>query len=137
MILTLSLITLLVGCATQNKSVGLGAAIGGGTGAMIGGIADPGKNGEFRTRNVISGAGLGAMTGMIAGAIIHKEAEKTKREEFLKGQKSAEVPIAGAMPNLSSPKVETHWVEGKAQGNRYIEGHFEYVIIEPVRWDVK
>ena len=104
---------------------------------MIGGIADPGKNGEFRTRNVIIGAGLGAMTGMIAGSILHKEAEKTKREEFLKGQKSAEVPIAGAMPNLSSPKVETHWVEGKAQGNRYIEGHFEYVIIEPVRWDVK
>jgi hypothetical protein len=137
MILMLSLTTLLMGCATQNKSVGLGAAVGGGTGALIGGIADPGKNGELRTRNVIIGAGLGAMTGMIAGSILHSESEKSKREEFLKGQKAGEVPVSGAMPNLSSPKVETHWVEGRVQGNRYIEGHFEYVIIEPVRWDVK
>jgi len=134
---SLPLLLLLTSCATQNKSVGLGAAVGAGSGALIGGIADPGKNGEYRTRNVIVGAALGGMTGMVAGSLLHSESEKSKREAFLKGQKAGQVPVPGAMPSLSTPKVETHWIEGKVQGNRYIEGHFEYVIIEPVRWDVK
>jgi hypothetical protein len=115
----------------------MGAAVGAGSGALIGGIADPGKNGEYRTRNVIVGAALGGMTGMVAGSLLHSESEKSKKEAFLKGQKADQVPVPGAMPSLSTPKVETHWIEGKVQGNRYIEGHFEYVIIEPVRWDVK
>ena len=41
------------GCATQSKSLALGGVIGAGTGAVLGGIADPGKDGEYRTRNVI------------------------------------------------------------------------------------
>lgn len=135
-VLMVSMATL-VGCQTANKSVGLGGAVGAGTGAMIGGIADPGKNGELRTRNVLIGATLGGMTGMIAGSLIHKESEKSKKEAFLAGQKTAVPANPGAMPALSQPKVETHWVEGRVQGNRYIEGHFEYVIVEPVRWDVK
>lgn len=137
LILTLTAALLLSGCATQNKSVGLGAGVGAGTGALIGGIADPGKNGEYRTRNVIVGAGLGAMAGMVAGSAIYSSQEKAKKEAFLQGAKSGSTPVPGAMPGLSQPKVETHWIEGKVQGNRYIEGHFEYVIVEPVRWDVK
>ena len=117
--------------------MGLGAGVGAGAGALIGGIADPGKNGEYRTRNVIVGAGLGAMAGMVAGSAIYSQQEKAKKEAFLQGVKAGSTPVSGAMPALSQPKVETHWVEGKVQGNRYIEGHFEYVIVEPVRWDVK
>ena len=71
-IITLSLI-LTTGCATANKSVGLGGAVGAGTGAVLGGIVDPGKNGEFRTRNIVIGAALGGMAGMITGAVIHKQ----------------------------------------------------------------
>ncbi len=126
-----------VGCSTANKSVGLGGAVGAGTGALIGGIADPGKNGELRTRNVLIGATLGGMTGMVAGSLIHKESEKAKKEAFLAGQKTAVPATPGAMPAISQPRVETHWIEGRVQGNRYIEGHFEYVIVEPARWDVK
>ena len=137
LILVLTTAILLSGCATQNKSVGLGAGVGAGTGALIGGIADPGKNGEYRTRNVIVGAGLGAMAGMVAGSAIYSQQEKAKKEAFLQGAKAGSTPVPGAMPALSQPKVETHWVEGKVQGNRYIEGHFEYVIVDPVRWDVK
>ena len=33
------------GCATQSKSIGLGGGIGAGAGAILGGIADPGKDG--------------------------------------------------------------------------------------------
>lgn len=124
-------------CSTANKSVGLGGAVGAGTGALIGGIADPGKNGELRTRNVLIGATLGGMTGLIAGSLIHKESEKAKKDAFLAGQKTAVPSNPGVMPALSQPRVETHWIEGRVQGNRFIEGHFEYVIVEPVRWDVK
>lgn len=125
----------MMGCATQNKSVGLGGALGAGTGAALGGIADPGKNGEYRTRNVVVGAALGGMAGMIAGSVIHTETEKQKKEAFLKGRASAPQAKQGAMPDMKSPRVETRWIEGRIQGNRYIEGHFEYVIVEPARWD--
>ena len=126
---------MLTGCATQNKSVGLGAALGGGTGALVGSIADPGKRGENRTRNVILGSAVGAMAGMVAGGALHDDSERKKKEAFLKGQ--ASVPkMEGNPPSLAAPRVETRWIEGRVQGNRYIEGHFEYLIIEPARWDV-
>lgn len=74
---------------------------------------------------------------MVTGSLVHSSQEKAKKEAFLKGQQAGQAPTPGEMPGLSQPKVETHWVEGRVQGNRYIEGHFEYVIVEPVRWDVK
>ena len=123
----------LISCASQNKSVGLGAALGGGTGALIGAVADPGRKGENRTRNVILGTGLGAMAGMVAGGVLHEDSEKKRKDAFLKGQAS-QPKVEGQPPSLSAPRVETRWVEGRVQGNRYIEGHFEYIIIEPARW---
>lgn len=123
------------GCATQNKSAGLGGMIGAGTGAVLGGIADPGGNGEYRTRNVIVGSALGGMGGLIAGSVIHDEMEFQKKDAFLKGRASAPQVTTGAMPSLKNPKVESQWIEGRVVGNRYIEGHFEYVITEPARWD--
>ncbi len=122
------------GCATQSKSIGLGGAIGAGGGAVLGGIADPGKNGEYRTRNVIVGSALGGMAGMIAGSVIHENTEKQKQEAFKRGQSSpAKQP--GSMPNLKDPKVDARWVDGRIVGNRYVEGHWEYVIVEPARWE--
>lgn len=123
------------GCATQGKSAGLGAAIGGGTGVLIGHIADPGKNGEYRTRNVILGTAVGAMVGSIAGDLSYKELESQKRDAFLKGKASAPQARDGAMPTLKNPKVESRWVEGRISGNKYIEGHYEYIISEPARWE--
>lgn len=123
------------GCATQNKSAGLGGMIGAGTGAILGGIADPGRNGEYRTRNVIVGSAMGGMAGLIAGSVIHDEMESQKKDAFLRGRASAPQVATGAMPSLKSPKVESRWIEGRVVGNRYIEGHFEYVITEPARWD--
>lgn len=126
----------LIACASQNKSVGLGAALGGGTGALVGAVADPGRKGENRTRNVILGTGLGAMAGMVAGNVLYEESEKKRKDAFLKGQAS-QPKMEGQPPSLSAPRVETRWIEGRVMGNRYIEGHFEYVIIEPARWDLK
>lgn len=129
-------VALSTGCATQSKSLGLGGAIGAGTGAALGGIADPGKDGGYRTRNVIVGSALGGMAGMVTGSVIHESTEKQKQDAFQAGQKTASQSKPSAMPALSNAKVEAHWVEGKVIGNRYIDGHFEYVIVEPARWDM-
>jgi hypothetical protein len=125
----------LMGCATQDKSVGLGGVIGAGTGAVLGGIADPGSKGKYRTRNVILGSVTGGMVGLVAGSVIHSETEKQKKEAFLKGRASAPSPQAGAMPTLKPARVESRWIEAHGRGNVWVEGHFEHHIVEPSRWE--
>lgn len=122
------------GCATQNKSVGAGAGIGALGGAAIGGIADPGRNGEYRTRNVIVGAALGGMAGAVTGSLLHKHMEEERAKAFEAGKKSPPVSD-GTSPKLTEPKIEARFIEGKAQGNRYIGPHWEYILVEPARWD--
>lgn len=134
-VVAFSLVFLLSGCATANKSAGLGGAIGAGTGAIAGGLADPGKDGEFRTRNVIVGTAIGGMAGLIAGSSIHNEMEDQKKEAYLKGRAASPSNKTGVMPALKTAKVESRWIEGHSVGNRYIEGHFEYIITEPTKWD--
>lgn len=128
---------LATGCATQNKSAGLGGLIGATGGAAIGGVVDPGKNGEYRTRNVIIGATLGGMAGVIAGSTLHDEIKARESAAYAKGRASAPQMSTGAMPSLRGAKVESRWIEGRVVGNRYIEGHFEYIITEPARWDAQ
>jgi hypothetical protein len=137
-LITLVLFSIIVtSCASKGKSIGLGGTIGAGTGAALGGIINPGKNGEYRTRNVIIGAGIGGIAGMFAGNAIHDNNEKKQKEAFEKGKQSAtQNQSSGVMPELRNPKVEARWVEGRVQGNRYVDGHFEYVIVEQARWEV-
>ncbi len=133
---SLALATVLnTGCATQGKSAGLGGLIGATGGAALGGIADPGKKGEYRTRNVIVGASIGGMAGLIAGSALHDEIKTREAKAFAKGRGSAPRKPSGAIPSLREAKVESRWIEGRVVGNRYIEGHFEYIIIEPTRWN--
>lgn len=129
------ILSFISGCATQTKSIALGGSIGTGTGAIVGGLIDPGKDGEYRTRNVVVGAALGGMAGMISGSLLHEEIDSQKKEAFLKGKASAAPQKSGTMPLLKTAKVEARWIEGKVVGNRFIDGHYEYVIIEPARWE--
>jgi len=124
----------LSGCATQGKGMGLGGAIGASTGAIIGGIANPGKDGEYRTRNIVIGTALGGMAGMVGGALIQQSVDKQKENAYKQGKASSKSSSSASMPSLSNPSVETRWIDARAVGNRYIEGHFEYIITEPVRW---
>ena len=124
----------LASCATQGKSIALGSAIGAGTGAAIGGIADPGKDGEYRTRNVIIGAGVGAVAGGVSGGLIHS-GQSSAHEEGLREGSQASESYTGGIPNLKDPRVEVRWIEGRIIGNRYIDGHFEYSIMEPAKWE--
>ncbi len=128
--------SILEGCATEGKSIALGGGIGAGTGALVGAIADPGKNGELRTRNIIIGSALGGVAGIAAGALLHDSSEEKQKEAFLAGQKSGSnkaPPPYG--PGLSQAKVDIEWVDGKAVGNRWIDGHYERIITEPTHWD--
>jgi hypothetical protein len=135
MFVFLALAVSAAGCATQGKSVGLGGAVGAGTGAIAGGLMDPGKDGEYRTRNVIVGGTLGAMAGTVTGALVYDHTEKEKKEAFLKGQAAAPPAASGTPPTLKPARVESQWIEGHPVGtSRWVEGHFEYVISEPARF---
>lgn len=134
--LLLIVLSFATGCATHGRSIGLGGVIGAGTGAVLGGIINPGKNGQYRTRNVIIGAAAGGIAGSVAGAAIHENTEREKEIAYLKGRESkSSESKSQAMPSLQQPKVEAVWVESKVVGNRYVEGHFEYIITEPTRWE--
>lgn len=126
-------IILMSSCATRGKSVGLGTTLGAGMGAALGGIIDPGKKGQYRTRNVIVGASAGAIAGGFTGSTLFDQKEQEK-EIMLLREKSNNEASKPKPPALSEPKVEAHWVESKAVGNRWVEGHYEYVITEPTRW---
>ena len=125
----------LVGCATANRSAGLGGAVGAGAGMAIGAIADPGKNGEYRTRNVIIGGTLGTMTGLIAGNAIHASNEKAKTEGLKAGRATATPIDPSEEPKLIPAQWRAEVVEAKRIGNRFIPRHIEYIITEPARWE--
>ena len=120
-------------CASSTKSVALGGAIGAGSGAVLGGIIDPSKKGEYRTRNVIIGSSIGGMAGMIAGSALYENTKNKKQAAFDAGKKS--VVLDPPVPSLQNPKVETRWIESRVIGNRYVEGHYEHVIVGPTRWE--
>lgn len=129
----------LQGCATEGKSLALGGAIGAGTGAVLGGIVDPGKNGQYRTRNVVIGSAFGGMAGMATGALLHDNTEDKKKEAYLAGQESMKnrpaPPPDG--PGLTQATVKIEWIEGRAIGNKWVDGHYERTISEPVRWQTE
>ena len=123
------------GCATEGKSVGLGAGIGAGSGMAIGAIADPGQNGQYRTRNIIIGGALGAMAGAVTGSLIHSSNEKSKAEAFKEGKASAQPIDPNQQPNLIPAQWRAEVVEAKRIGNRFVPKHVEYVITDPARWE--
>lgn len=125
---------LATGCATQNKSAGLGGLIGATGGAALGGIADAGRKGEYRTRNVVVGATIGGIAGLVTGSTLFDTIKARESKAYANGRASAPRKALGAMPSLREAKVESRWIEGRVVGNRYIEGHFEYIITEPTRW---
>jgi len=124
-------------CATTGKSLALGGAVGAGAGAIAGGLADPGKDGQYRTRNVLIGTALGGVAGLMTGALVGGAVEEQRQDAYEKGKASGEKPqpSPGGTPRLQEPKVEARWVDPHIVGNRFVDGHWEYQIIEPARWE--
>lgn len=81
-----SLTLILEGCASPGKATLLGAGVGATAGAGVGLLANPGRNGQNRARNVIIGGALGGLLGAGTGYIANDLAEKSSKEAYGKGK---------------------------------------------------
>lgn len=142
-VLTLALI-FVSACSTPGKSVGAGAALGGLAGAGVGAIANPGKKGENRFRNVVVGTAVGAAVGAGAGYLADRYVQNERDEAEAKGRAEANKENAGppasaafGSPQLVPAKTEARWVPDQIRGSIFVPGHFEYVIIEGARWETE
>ncbi len=128
-------------CATTGGSVGAGAAAGGLFGAGVGAVADPGRRGEDRFRNVVIGTAIGGVAGAGAGFMMDRHLKDERQESYAKGKKEAEkdaeshaAAASGNSPRLLPARTEARWVPDQVRGNTFVPGHFEYIIIEGARW---
>lgn len=123
-LITCSLAVILTSCSSMQESVGLGAAIGGTGGALIGN--QEGK-GSHRDKSTLQGAAIGAALGALIGYAGHKGKEQKKGP-------GKEVRIGENIPYLSAPKVRRIWVPARIEGEKYIDGHYMYVIEKTSQW---
>lgn len=70
---------------------------------------------------------------MINGCATHKSSVSNETQSYVL---KAWIGESG-QPDLKDPKVEARWIEDRIMGNRFIEGHYEYLITEPAHWDKK
>ena len=120
--------SLLGGCSTLKESTWLGVGIGSVVGAGVGAAAGSPRGNE--NRGAMTGAAVGAALGGLMGFLDHKERAK---KEALKigsghGTSNSEAPF------LTKPKVQRVWVPEKVEGDKYISGHWMYVIERPSLW---
>jgi uncharacterized membrane protein YebE (DUF533 family) len=125
-VLIMSLSSLLVSCATVEKSTILGAMIGGTAGGLIGSSA--GSNGHKDQATVI-GAAVGLGLGSLIGYSAYKDKQKKEQQQALK-----ENPFDSKAPSLTAPKVRRVWVPARIEGDKYIDGHYMYVIEKTSTW---
>jgi hypothetical protein len=132
------------GCASLGKSAATGAGIGAGVGATAGFLADPGPDGSKRIKNVMIGTAIGGVVGAGTGYMVGKSAESDREAARNKGKNDALTEMQNkttsgedrGQPKLVPPKTEARWVPDGVRGNTFVPGHFEYVIIEPARWEM-
>lgn len=120
---TLSLV--LTSCSTLGGSLGLGSSIGATAGALIGNQSGSGNQRDNSTlQGAAIGAGLGAMIGY-AGYVGKQKKDATK---------SVDVKFDKNTPSLSAPKVRRIWVPAQIEGEKYIDGHYMYLIEKTSAW---
>ncbi len=125
-ILLVSSISLLCSCASVQRSTILGAAIGGTTIGFAGSMM---SGDQHRARGAIVGSLVGASIGGVIGYLAYKSTERSDLE------KAASVNSSSAnAPLLTSPKVRRVWVPAKIEGEKYIDGHYMFVIEKTSGW---
>jgi len=118
-----SVLFILAGCATPERSILLGAGFGAavGTGVGLGVEKSPGS------------ALIGAAVGLVAGGVLFFLGHKKQDPVSVKTE--AMTPAAnGGPPTLTVPEVQKIWSPEKAEGNRFEEGHWIYFIQRPNGW---
>ncbi len=129
---------ILTSCATMSDSLILGI----GSGAAAGAVVSNRGQGDQGT-----GAAIGAVVGGLSAYLIHKgvekREEKIRRETLLnldkfdvsKPSKSGTVSIpSGGGHFLTKPVVDMEWIETQVQGDKLVEGHRVWKIIEKPKW---
>ncbi len=112
-------------CATLENSVLIGAGVGGAAGAGMG-FAIHQKAGS-----TLIGTGIGALVGAGIGYLIHKDQEQRREEQrALAAGKYTDDKV----PFLTAPQVERVWQPESIEGEKFIQGHFIYVIKKPSVW---
>lgn len=117
----LALIHLLASCSSKPKSVGLGASIGLGLGALTSSPL------EDRTQANINMA-VTALVGGVAGYLIYNSRAK---QDSAQSQKIEAKEFA---PRLNHPEVHRIWIPDQIIGDEYISGHWKFLISQPAVW---
>ena len=124
-LITVMFSLILTSCSTLGQSVGLGASLGGTAGALVGNSAGQGNHRDKSTlQGAAIGAGLGALIGYAGYLGKQKKAES----------KSQDVKLEQSTPMLNAPKVRRVWVPPQIEGEKYIDGHYMYVIEKTSTW---
>lgn len=117
-----------IGCSTLKESTLLGVGIGSVVGAGVGAASGSPRGNE--NRGAMTGAVVGAALGGLMGFLDHKERSKTEALKIGSGNGSGNADA----PFLTKPKVQRVWVPEKVEGDKYISGHWIYVIERPSVW---
>jgi hypothetical protein len=121
------LILFITGCSTPRGGTLLGAGIGATAGGLLGNAIGT-QNGDTN-----DGTWIGAASGMVLGGLVG----------YLGSKDSSKNPVSSSpdtnaselkVPSLSSPEVRRIWVPSKIENNKYIEGHYEYIIERQSVW---
>ncbi len=134
----LSLTLILNACSTLSDSLILGV----GSGAIVGGAVS--RQGH---KDANSGMAIGAAVGGLSAYLIHKgiekREEKIRRETLLNLEKfdvSAPKKASGSSLSeddghyLTKPVVDMEWIETQVQGDKLVEGHRVWKIVEKPKW---
>lgn len=126
----------------MTESLLLGLSTGAVGGAVISNQSE-GANSE----KVGTGAAIGAAVGGLSAYYIHKSIERRderlRRETLLNLEKydvsapqrlSPVAPGRGGGHGLTKPVVDMEWIETKVEGDRLVEGHKVWRIIEKPKW---
>jgi len=118
-------IPLLASCASIERSTLLGAAAAGALGTGIGLAV------EKTPGSALIGLGIGALVGGAMGFAAHK-GQEAKRGQFINPLLTKD--FKDKVPPLSTPEVRRVWIPAKVEGNKYVEGHFIFVIDRQAVW---
>ena len=110
--------------------------LGAGAVGSFGGLATSNYDRHFQAKTVILSSALGGLIGMGVASVIYEQSKnnEAKRKTVPTYEKMMIDPMMKNKPDLIKPRIETRWVEGRIVGDKYIEGHFEYIIVEPTHW---
>jgi len=114
------LIPLLVsGCASMERSLLFGGSVGAAAGTGLGLAV------EQSAGSALIGAGIGSVIGAAMGYLGHKQSDRKE------GAPTGPMPSDANVPSLTTPEVRRIWNGPRVEGDRYIDGHYIYVLERP------